>query len=261
MRKAQCYGAFCAEHRGSGLNAVGLSKAFKQCTSQEAQRLKEKWSSLPPNGYLAYCEKMKGSGLAGPELAQEYSKTIRQDACVTSASKSVVLKKKPKPTYRISASMADEWRRTTSVTELKFVNSASGYRYVIVDNRDKYSHAAYSYSIDVSGRTVRSQGFATATEAADALLRQVKRWIREFDNGPRPVIAKSVVCTRRSIPGHLNPVVACVADNSQMETGCENGVEDKEHDGVEDEEDGVEDEAEVLETYFAPTDADTADAA
>jgi hypothetical protein len=92
-------------------------------------------------------------------------------------------------------------------------------------------------------------------------------WKRNIENKSCQLCRKGTnVCKRRGIPGHLNPVVSCVAaNNSQMETGSENGVEDEE-DGVEDEEDGVEDdgledEAEVLEACFVPTDADTADAA
>lgn len=66
--------------------------------------------------------------------------------------------------------------------DIEAPENQAGYRHIIQDNRECYAHAAYSFSIKIGTHCVRSKGFNTATNAANALLDQIREWLARIDS-------------------------------------------------------------------------------
>ena len=182
--KKGCYRAFCAEYKHLGLNAVELMKRFKSCDTVEAQKLRRKWQDkLVPSQYARFCLDMnaKVPNLTRPQLAQLYRRQFDKPIKKKKGTVTPKMTHRPKATRgRFSSELIETFRKLTTLKDLE-ANTQTGYRYVIYDNRAKYSHAAYSFSIKVGRDSVRSRGFATADLAADAVLKQICMWLAEID--------------------------------------------------------------------------------
>lgn len=182
--KKGCYHAFCAEHKHLGLSAIELMRNFQECDIDEAQRIKRKWhGKLKETAYARFCKEMKGHGHSGPQLAKLFGES-KKKTCVP------IAKKNPSTTFNtqkrigrltFSTTEIDMLRAITQLKDMESSSNATGYRHIIWDNRARYAHAPYSYSIKIGTHYVRSKGFATAELAANALFAQIGEWLTDID--------------------------------------------------------------------------------
>ena len=79
----------------------------------------------------------------------------------------------------------DTFRTYKCIDDMR-TNNATGYRYIMWDNRPIYAHAAYSYCIPTASTCVRSKGYATAKLAAEAALQQIQSWLDQLADDTQP---------------------------------------------------------------------------
>ena len=173
--KLGCYAAFCAEHKG-GRDAISLMKCFKECDVEEAQRLKRKWEGRCESAYSRYCQEMRGSGLSAPQLSKRFR--ARKEQYREDLGGFNPVEAGSKLTF---GSRCITMLRGMQTREDLRAHNQTGYKYIIYDNRGKYAHMAFSYSIMIGKKAVRSKGYASAELAADALLGQIRAWLTEID--------------------------------------------------------------------------------
>lgn len=171
MRKAKgCFREFCAEHRGSGLDAIKLHEKFKRTDNATKECIRRKWKGkLKLTKYQLFCQKARGQGLSGKQLLQAYNAQpgIKPRSEMKKKQPSIPIKKK-------HPSIASFRNKYKTLADLKTSN-ATGYRNIYLDKRAKYAHAAYSYNIRINMKDMRSKGFATAELAAKALIKFMEK--------------------------------------------------------------------------------------
>ena len=98
----------------------------------------------------------------------------------------------------------EDLRAVRTIDDLVAPSRASGYRYVIYDKRERSKALPYSVSYKVGSEWVRSKGYASAKEAAQAAVAQFKAWLEPgpptAEIGPRVVVREcpSTVASDRS---------------------------------------------------------------